>query len=64
MNSELSFDMLVNQLTCKCGPVFKVRLIIDLLCVKSPAVLTLKPEKRQNVESFCSCSTNFIIVHI
>jgi hypothetical protein len=45
INSKFAFGMVVNQLTCKCYPVFGMRLIIVLMYVESPNGLTLKSEK-------------------
>jgi hypothetical protein len=33
---EIRLEMLVNQLTCKCCPVFQMRLIVILACVVNP----------------------------
>jgi hypothetical protein len=45
---RFTFEMLVNQLACKCWPMFGMRMIIILTCAQSPMGLTLKSDKWQS----------------
>jgi hypothetical protein len=45
INSTSAFEVLVSQFTFKCYPVFGMKIIIILTCVKSRMGLILKPDK-------------------
>jgi hypothetical protein len=58
VNSQFKFQMFMNQVACKCCPVFGMRLNIVLICVESPLGLTLISDECQNCESSCDLLWN------
>jgi len=63
MNSKFAFLTVVNQLTCKCCPVFGMRLSFWSAAESSVGLTQKTDEWESKLRDFFLCSTNIITVH-